>query len=442
MAAAPAGAAADPGVVFELPGGGRAEAAAAQLKHGANGFTEGANYVLRSHPGEAGIEIAPPGVPVETAIAAAGQNLRDFGYLTVPRQNGTKAYVPAADFAEPSSVFEGGKPALLYADSGTVRFFRPVTSDPNDVNAEDNIVTVGGESLAIGLHHGQVLTVKGSASPSSTQSGQAVQFAASVEPDTGEAITYHWSFGDGEIADGQSVSHTYTGSGTFEARVTATGSAESGGESDSVAVVVGKPPAAPQTGAAPTPTKHKKKRKPKGPDGKGREGRGGKGSESKHGDGSNKSKGNGKGPSGDGNGNKPSSGSEGSTESPLAPEPSTALPLPTEPLPTPEETPPPEEEAPEAPAPTTAAKQPPKRQTPAAPGETVEGRLIANNLGPLSAAELAEAARSAPSEGSESAPGASPGSGGGSVPLTGLIVVALLAGGALLEWRSPWQRTR
>ncbi len=430
MAAAPAGAAAAPGVVFELPGGSRAEVPGERLSHGAEGFVEDTEYVLRSRPGEPGLIVHPPGVPVNTAIESAGLSLGDFGYLTVPRQNGTRSYLPARDFIEPSEVFEGGKPALLYADSGTVRFFRPVTADPNDVNAEDNIATVGGEALTIGLHHGQVLAVRGSASPTSTSAGQAVQLSASVEPDTGETISYHWTFGDGEIADGQTVSHAYTGSGTFEAVVTATGGGESGGESDPIPVVVGSPPTAPETGAAPTPKKPKKKRKPKGANGKGREGRGGKGTEKKHGDGSGKSQGNGKGSKGNGDGSpQPSGSGESGAEEPSIPEPSTAVPLP----------PPPEEEAPES---TPTPQQPPRRHPAAPPGETVEGRLVASNLGPLSAAELAEAAGSAPSEGSASAAAASPGSGGGSVPLVGLIVVALLAGGALLEWRSPWRRIR
>jgi len=41
---------------------------------------------------------------------------------------------------------------------------------------------------------------------------------------TGDAVSYHWNFGDGSAADGASVEHVY-GAGAFTARVTATGTA-------------------------------------------------------------------------------------------------------------------------------------------------------------------------------------------------------------------------
>lgn len=76
------------------------------------------------------------------------------------------------------------------------------------------------------------------------------------------------------------------------------------------------------------------------------------------------------------------------------------------------------------------------RPTPAPPsppaGELVEGRLVGDDLGPATIAEAVDG--STEGEGSRSAPGAI-GKGGVGVPAIALMVVALLAGGALFEWR-------
>jgi hypothetical protein len=65
-------------------------------------------------------------------------------------------------------------------------------------------------------------------------------------------------------------------------------------------------------------------------------------------------------------------------------------------------------------------------------GELVEGRLVGDDLGPE---KLAEVVGGSPQgQGSRSAAGA-PDDGGRSVPTVALIVVILLVGGALFEWR-------
>jgi PKD repeat protein len=54
-----------------------------------------------------------------------------------------------------------------------------------------------------------------------TSDAAPVAFAAS-----GDAVSYHWDFGDGGVADGASVGHVYR-AGAFTARVTGT---SAGGE--------------------------------------------------------------------------------------------------------------------------------------------------------------------------------------------------------------------
>jgi peptidase M28-like protein/PKD domain-containing protein len=63
-----------------------------------------------------------------------------------------------------------------------------------------------------------------------TQTGHAIQFApgAAYDPaQPGASFNYHWSFGDGSSATGQSVSHTYASAGTYTLSVAVTSSSGS-----------------------------------------------------------------------------------------------------------------------------------------------------------------------------------------------------------------------
>jgi hypothetical protein len=434
-AVAPESATAAIGVEVSVPGAGPAKIFdEAEFTKSSPLWTEPGEYTLRGRPGEAGIKFPRSGVPVRALIEKAEVNPDTFGYLTIVRTDGTTAYLPRSDFAEPWPFPEG--PALITAESGTIRFLRPLTSDPNDVNAPDSPTTSGGETLKLGLHDGEILSVDVSPSTTSADAGQFVQFnATSSASKDGEEVKFKWSFGDGTSAEGPSVSHAFSGSGTFEVRATAVGSAESGGESGPVFVVIGNPPPAAQPGAVPietTPKRHKKKAA--GPSGKGREGRGGDGKQAKGGG----------HPTPQGStvngGNENRGGDPRPTESP----PSFESTLPTffppfEEEPVPESAPPSRAPA-GAPAGSAKPAKTPEPNQPA-PGhaQTVEGTLVANYFDPAAAA--AAAANSAGSSGAESSPGATDG-GGGTLPVAALIVLGLLAAGVLYEWRGGRVRAR
>lgn len=76
---------------------------------------------------------------------------------------------------------------------------------------------------------GPVVTVQ--ATPTSGPAPLAVTFTAS-----GDAATYHWDFGDGSLADGPTVQHTYQAAGRYTAIVTATSIAGGGTAQASVDV--------------------------------------------------------------------------------------------------------------------------------------------------------------------------------------------------------------
>src|SRR5262249_35425686 len=162
-------------------------------------------------------------------ISLAGVDPDGIGYLTVPRADGTTAYLPSSDFADPPPFPEG--PALVWVDVNSTHFFRPVLNS-EEANAADNIASVGGEALQIGIHDGALLRVEGKASPASPDAKESVTFSASAErPLAGEKLSFRWSFGDGSSAEGATVRHAFQGTGTYQVTVAARGSMESGGES-------------------------------------------------------------------------------------------------------------------------------------------------------------------------------------------------------------------
>lgn len=59
--------------------------------------------------------------------------------------------------------------------------------------------------------------------PTSTKSGQSIQFTAVSEPSSGHILEFQWQFGDGVRAQGSTIQHTYTQPGTYSVIVTAIG---------------------------------------------------------------------------------------------------------------------------------------------------------------------------------------------------------------------------
>jgi PKD domain len=394
--------------------------------------------MLRALPGETPGPSEHRGIPVGDALAEYAPEVETFGYLTIPRPKGTVAYLPLSWF-EGESPFEGCESALFSVDSGITKFFRPpLRGNPDDVNAEDNIATPPGEALVVGVHNGNVVEVQVSPPTTSTTTGAPVEFTAAVVG--GGEFSFVWTFGDGTTGEGETVTHAFSGSGTYQVRVTATGTGgdESGGESGPVEVVVGNPPTAEAPGATATTTPQPPTKKPKGAPGKGREGRGGKGSKPAPSGGHKKKKG--KAESSARRGGSPTGRSHpDDSAEPSVPPPTSVVPEvpatlpPPAPLPLPEEPSAPTSEG-EAPAESVAptAHTPSPSPPPTAGGELVEGRLVGDDLGPTTLEEAAGG--SSEGEGSRSAAGAV-GNGGVGVPVGALIVVALLAGGALFEWR-------
>jgi alpha-galactosidase len=59
--------------------------------------------------------------------------------------------------------------------------------------------------------------------PPQARIGEEIQLSSVVSKEGVPALSYHWDFGDGVIADGATLSHTYTAAGTYTVRFTAEG---------------------------------------------------------------------------------------------------------------------------------------------------------------------------------------------------------------------------
>jgi hypothetical protein len=399
VASAHGGGAPGPGLLLEGAGG-TAFLSPQQIRE-ASAAEPSRTYTLRAAPGEADETVARRGLAVRRVLALGGFDPGGYSYLTVPRADGTTAYLPASDFSEPPPFPEG--PVLVWVDVDSTHFFRPVLG-PEDANAADNLATPSGEALRIGLHDGALLHVFATDSNGDPARGETVSFSASASGALpGERLSYRWSFGDGGFAEGGEVTHSFSSAGTYEVAASALGSSESGGEAAPLRIVVGDPPQH-RAAAAATPGGTKPNRVSgngtidggggAGPAGGGTPGGGTPGGEHR-------------GPSdARGRGGSSASGSGDGAAPSTAPAAASAA---------------------------AGGAQPAHSATPSSssPAQTVSGVLVADLRSPARSNLPAD---SGASSGEASSPSAPPG-GAGTVPLAAVLVAALLGAGALLEWR-------
>jgi hypothetical protein len=201
-----------------------------------------------------------------------GKSLADTATFTeVPRpSDGSMSTLsPAKELAaDTSGVFAGSLLPVVHTlngpSSGPVEYVRPLTTDNNDVNANDIFSTgTADASLTIYVFTGQMLDVSLTADDDHVKSGQAVTFTGSATDSSGtvpaDSLDYSWSFEDGSqplTTTTNQVTHTFptTGSATYFVQLTATGKTDgSGGVSESLPITVGKSPPSPPPTQSPTP---------------------------------------------------------------------------------------------------------------------------------------------------------------------------------------------
>jgi hypothetical protein len=184
---------------------------------------------------------------VSSVLARAGVSISSLSRIAISRGDGSDLVLTRADL---TNGFPEG-PALIADSGGSTRVFRPVRN-VRDVNVRDDVDS-GGLPLLIRVDDATSLAVQASATPTQVRTGKAVRFTARVLS-APPGLTYHWEFGDGSSAEGQTVTHSFDIALDKQVQVTVTGNCATFCQGlDSVSVRVGNPRPGPNAPGATNP---------------------------------------------------------------------------------------------------------------------------------------------------------------------------------------------
>jgi hypothetical protein len=209
----PATALAGPGVLMRQGSTGEQIAVSgAQISQGANSGPT--TYTVRENPGDPPRQITLRGMTMARLLDEAGFNPRTVKYVIVVGDEGPNITVTSPEIL-------GG--TAIVADSGAAtRFFRPARGAGG---TSDLVESAPGVPLEMTVNGGSLLSVRATATPTNVRAGESVRFQASIRfKPPGANYTYTWDFGDGDIGNGASVTHTFKTSGVFPVSVNVQGS--------------------------------------------------------------------------------------------------------------------------------------------------------------------------------------------------------------------------
>jgi hypothetical protein len=192
-----------------------------------------------------------------------GKSLADTANFTAtPRPDGSWSLLTHPELqGNTSGTFEDGLLPVVHSigdpNGGPIEYVRPLTTDPNDANAQD-IFTLGdaSDTLVINVFTGPLLEVTVTTKSTHVQVGKPVSFTATAS-DNGttvspKSLSYSWSFGDGGTAATQDPTYRFKTAGTWLVRLTVTGTTDgSGGMSTPMQITAGPPPT--KTSPSPKP---------------------------------------------------------------------------------------------------------------------------------------------------------------------------------------------
>ena len=140
------------------------------------------------------VSSAPAGVPI--TVNQTDSNAHPVGKAITGSQNRVVAPLTS-----------GGKQFVSWSDGG----------------AADHAFTMPGSDVSLVATYDTPPVARAAASPAAGGTPLATTLSAAGSSDAdGDALTYRWSFGDGQVGAGRDVPHTYTAVGTYVATVTAT----------------------------------------------------------------------------------------------------------------------------------------------------------------------------------------------------------------------------
>ncbi len=193
-----------------------------------------ADYVLRDSGGGQSTE-SVDGYSLESVLRAAGANVFSFSYLEVSRPGGGAVALTNYQVRNANAFPDG--PPVIFDDGGSAGFLRP-SAGGSDANAGDRFST---GTLKVRLRSGALLDVSASASKTKIKAGDTITFSAKLmRSAAGQEVSFSWSFDDGARGSGARVTHRFRKAGSYHVVVSVTAPGDSTGNSDVVAVQVGK----------------------------------------------------------------------------------------------------------------------------------------------------------------------------------------------------------
>ncbi|MHC5112213.1 MAG: PKD domain-containing protein, partial [Planctomycetota bacterium] len=189
---------------------------------GADSFTFTANDgKTDSEPATVSITVHPlndpPLVNAGTDFAAnEGENVTFAGSFADPDPDDTHLVSWDFDLSDGYTPTPGTlAPSHVYADNGIYEAMLTVTDSHGTSMSDTVIVTVN--NLAP--------TAEFSSTPGNPEEGQIILVDGSLSSDPGPVdsiATYHWDFGDGTVATGEAVNHSYADDGVYSVSLTVT----------------------------------------------------------------------------------------------------------------------------------------------------------------------------------------------------------------------------
>jgi PKD repeat protein len=177
--------------------------------------------------GQVGVELSDPAVADITDVSA-GTNPGASTPSIAPDGSAASVYYAFDDTADTGAVtvltvtLEGTAPGtsdlsvVSPAEAGGPDFELYFA---DEAGAAYSLTEVGSASLTVEeANEPPTVAIDG---PTSVQAGTAANFGADASDD-GTVTSYEWSFGDGADASGETVSHTYAATGTYDVSVTVT----------------------------------------------------------------------------------------------------------------------------------------------------------------------------------------------------------------------------
>lgn len=214
-------------------------------------LTAAADIAANDWQPDAGGDRHPDAVALRRLIESGGGDPATVRALTIATDGGPAVELAGRQLEDPPP-FGGGPPipVLLWADADGIHFARPVGRQ-----LLDRLDIAPGATMTVAVTGGTKLAVRVRPSASRVEAGAPLTLTAVVDDPPAGRIAYRWELGDGRQGRGPQLQHVFRRPGRYAVTATATSPAATG-TSAPVEIVVGRAPRDPEPDRPqpPTPT--------------------------------------------------------------------------------------------------------------------------------------------------------------------------------------------